>query len=236
MHASTLKLLAASAGIGAIWIPNGTTTRAPARLTWDISENTVMSVEVRIRYCTICWGYRSRALEVAQSLRTRLGARVDVAGGKPGQFEVYVDGREVVSSNQGAIFRIKAGGLPQVSEVMSIVENGFASLGPEPNCRLFAPEDATRYYDRFGAMQDKQFYERVPLTELIAHAGFENASSVFELGCGTGRFAARLFAEQFPPKTHYTGIDISPTMVEIAARRLKPWSDRSTLGDVKPLV
>ena len=184
-------------------------------------------MEVRIRYCTICWGYRSRAVEVAEALRTRFGAHVDVAGGKPGQFEVYVDGREVVSRKEGAILRIRAGGLPQVSEVIGIIENGFAPPGPEPESRVFAPEDAMRYYDHFGAMQDKQFYEGAPLTDLIAHARFEQASSVFELGCGTGRLAARLFAEKLPPQAQYTGVDISTTMVEIATRRLRPWSSQA---------
>lgn len=186
-------------------------------------------MEVRIRYCTICWGYRSRAFEVAESLQAGLGARVDMAAGKPGQFEVYVDGREVVSSSEGAILRIRAGGLPQVSEVMSIIENGFAPLELEPHGRVFAPEDAKRYYDHFGTMQDKQFYERAPLAELVAHAGFEEASSVFELGCGTGRFAVSLFTERFTPHTRYVGMDISTTMVEIAGRRLKPWNSRATV-------
>ena len=186
-------------------------------------------MEARIRYCTICWGYRSRALEIAEALRKRFAAHVDVAGGKPGQFEVYVDGREVVSRSEGAILRMKAGGLPQVSEVIGIVENGFAPPGPELQSRVFAPEDAKRFYDHFGAMQEKQFYERVPLTDLIAHAAFEQASSVFELGCGTGRLAARIFAEKLPPQAHYIGVDISTTMVEIATRRLRPWSRQSTV-------
>lgn len=134
-----------------------------------------------------------------------------------------------MSRSDQAVLRMKAGGLPEVFEVIGIVENGFAPLGLEPHSRVFAPEDAKRFYDHFGAMQDKQFYERIPLTELIAHADFEEALSVFELGCGTGRFAARLFAEKLPPQARYIGIDISTTMVEIAARRLKPWSGRATV-------
>lgn len=186
-------------------------------------------MDVRIRYCAVCWGYRSRALEVANSFRTRFGARVDVAGGKPGQFEVYVDGREVVSGRDGAILRMKRGGLPQVSEVIGIIENGFAPLGPEPHGRVFAPEDAKWFYDRFGAMQDRQFYERAPLAELVSRAGFEQASTIFELGCGTGKLAALLFAGRLPAQAHYIGIDISTTMVEIAAQRLKRWSGRATV-------
>ena len=200
-----------------------------SRLTSNVFENTVRFVDVRIRYCTVCLGYRNRAVEVADSLRTRFGARVDIAGGKPGQFEVYVDGREVVSSSKGAILRMKLGGLPQVSEVIGIIENGFASPGLEPHNRGFAPEDAKRFYDHFGTMQDRQFYERAPLNKLVSRAGFEQASSVFELGCGTGRFAARLCAERLPPQARYVGIDISTTMVEIAVRRLKRWNGRATV-------
>lgn len=140
-----------------------------------------------------------------------------------------MDGREVVSGSGGAILRMKLGGLPQVSEVIGIIENGFAPRGLEPHGRVFAPEDAKRFYDHFGAMQDRQFYERAPLNELVSRAGFERASSVFELGCGTGRVAARLFAERLPPQAHYLGIDISTTMVEVAAERLKRWSSRATV-------
>lgn len=188
-------------------------------------------MDVRIRYCTVCWGYRSRALEIAASLRTKFGAQVEVAGGKPGQFDVYVDGREVVSRSERAILRMKPGGLPEVAEVTGIVENGFLLPGPEPQTRVFFPENAKRFYDRFGAMQDRQFYERAPLNQLISHADFEHASSVFELGCGTGRLAAHLLAERLPPQSHYAGIDISTTMVEIATRRLTRWSGRTTVEE-----
>lgn len=188
-------------------------------------------MEVRIKYCTVCWGYRNRAVEIADRLRTKFGAQVEVAGGKPGQFDVYVDGREVVSRGDSAILRMKPGGLPEVAEVTGIIENGFVPLGPQPHTRVFAPENAKRFYDRFGAMQDRQFYERAPLNDLISHADFEHALSVFEVGCGTGRFAARLLAERLPPQAHYMGIDISTTMVEIAIRRLTRWSDRTKVEE-----
>ena len=52
---------------------------------------------------------------------------------------------------------------------------------------------ARAFYDRFGKKQDCQsFYEDPALDELIAHASFEDARSVFEFGCGTGKFAARI--------------------------------------------
>ena len=133
------------------------------------------------------------------------------------------------SGSTGAILRMKPGGLPQVSEVIGIIESGFEPPGLEPRGRVFAPEDAKRFYDHFGKMQDRQFYERAPLNDLVAHAGFEQASSVFELGCGTGRFAARLLAERLPSRAHYVGIDISTTMLDIATQRLKHWSSRATI-------
>jgi ubiquinone/menaquinone biosynthesis C-methylase UbiE len=87
---------------------------------------------------------------------------------------------------------------------------------------------ARAFYDRFGAKQDSQaFYEDAALDELIAHAAFGQAQTVFELGCGTGRFAARLLAEQLPPTATYLGFDLSRTMVGIASQRLDAYADRA---------
>ena len=53
--------------------------------------------------------------------------------------------------------------------------------------------EAEAYYNRFGKKQDSQgFYEDPALNDLIAHASFQDAQRVFEFGCGTGKFAARL--------------------------------------------
>jgi len=52
---------------------------------------------------------------------------------------------------------------------------------------------ARTFYDRFGAKQDAQsFYEDAAIGDLIAHATFEQAEGIFELGCGTGCLASRL--------------------------------------------
>ncbi len=67
----------------------------------------------------------------------------------------------------------------------------------------FGSEDAKRFYDRIGAWQDAQIYERSALEHLVAHSDFEHASSVFELGCGTGRLAECLF------KKHFAGEEIA---------------------------
>lgn len=93
---------------------------------------------------------------------------------------------------------------------------------------VLKPEEVARIYDRLGRWQDWQaFYEDPATDRLIAHACFEQARSVFELGCGTGRFAALLLSEYLPSDARYIGIDISPRMVQLATERLRRWSDRA---------
>ena len=85
-------------------------------------------------------------------------------------------------------------------------------------------DEARCFYDWLGARQDTQaFYEDRALADLVAHAAFEKARSVFEFGCGTGRFAADLLADVLLPDCVYHGIDISPRMIALAQRRLVPW-------------
>ncbi|MGH9772441.1 MAG: class I SAM-dependent methyltransferase, partial [Candidatus Acidiferrales bacterium] len=95
--------------------------------------------------------------------------------------------------------------------------------------REFGPKDAKRFYDRLGAWQDAQFYERAALRDLVAYSDFEHASAVFELGCGTGRLAECLLGKHLPDNARYAGIDISTTMVGIATRRLARWVGRATV-------
>ncbi len=83
------------------------------------------------------------------------------------------------------------------------------------------------FYDRFGARQDRQgFYEDVALDALIELGEFSSARAVFELGCGTGRLAARLLADHLPSSARYVGVDLSSTMVSLARDRLAPFGDR----------
>jgi ubiquinone/menaquinone biosynthesis C-methylase UbiE len=90
---------------------------------------------------------------------------------------------------------------------------------------------AQTFYDRFGRKQDAQaFYEDAALDDLVAHAAFEKAESVFELGCGTGRFALRLLTKHLPPFAVYFGIDLSQTMVDIAAQRLSSCTERAKVA------
>jgi hypothetical protein len=73
----------------------------------------------------------------------------------------------------------------------------------------FTPDDARRFYDRFGSRQDTQgFYENPALDDLVKYADFEHARSVLEFGCGTGFFARRLLETDLPVKAHYLGLDI----------------------------
>ena len=58
------------------------------------------------------------------------------------------------------------------------------------------------------------------LDELIAHSDFQDSRSVFEFGCGTGKFSARLLENHLSPATIYLGCDVSPVMIDIANHRL----------------
>jgi ubiquinone/menaquinone biosynthesis C-methylase UbiE len=84
------------------------------------------------------------------------------------------------------------------------------------------------FYDRFGARQDAQaFYEEPALDDLVAHGAFDEARHVYELGCGTGRFAATLLARALPAEATYLGVDLSSTMVGLASARLAAFRPRA---------
>ncbi|MFY9910906.1 MAG: class I SAM-dependent methyltransferase [Candidatus Sulfotelmatobacter sp.] len=94
--------------------------------------------------------------------------------------------------------------------------------------RYLSPAEAKHFYDRLGSRQDWQsFFENPAINEMIEHAAFESAHSVFEFGCGTGALAARLSQHHLPADARYVGLDISSTMVSLAQKRLKPWSERA---------
>lgn len=95
---------------------------------------------------------------------------------------------------------------------------------------ILTPEEARAFYDRFGARQDRQaFYENPALAALVAHADFEHASRVFEFGCGTGRFGARLLRAHLPARAVYEGVDLSGTMIELSRKRLAPFAPRASV-------
>lgn len=87
---------------------------------------------------------------------------------------------------------------------------------------------ARAFYDRFGARQDAQaFYEDAALDELVRQGDFGAAERVVELGCGTGRFAARLLAHHLAPQASYLGLELSETMTRLARERLAGHDERA---------
>lgn len=102
---------------------------------------------------------------------------------------------------------------------------------------LLSREDARRVYDRIGPHQDTQsFYEDPALRDLTRHADFAFARRVFELGCGTGRFALRLLQDELPAGATYRGVDLSPRMTRLARDRLARFAPRAevALTDGRP--
>ncbi len=93
--------------------------------------------------------------------------------------------------------------------------------------RTISRDDARRFYDRFGAKQDRQeFYEDVAIELMIELGGFSDAQAVFELGCGTGRLAGRLLSDHLPAAARYVATDLSSTMVGLARDRLMRFGQR----------
>ena len=95
------------------------------------------------------------------------------------------------------------------------------------------PVEAARAYDRIGRIQDWQrFYEGPAVERLLAHADFEHAGSVFELGCGTGAMARTLLDELLPADATYVGVDVSDKMVRLSTERLARFGERATVRQV----
>lgn len=96
--------------------------------------------------------------------------------------------------------------------------------------RTLGHGEARRFYDRFGARQDsQQWYEREAVSRLCAHLDLGHAHRVVELGCGTGRLAAKLLDGALPPDARYLGLDVSSTMVELARARTQRFGDRAEI-------
>ena len=94
---------------------------------------------------------------------------------------------------------------------------------------------ARRVYDRIGRLQDSQrLYEDAATRRLAELADFEGCGSVFELGCGTARYAAHLLERRLPATATYLGVDVSPRMVALASERLARWSPRARVLLLEP--
>ena len=93
--------------------------------------------------------------------------------------------------------------------------------------KTLSREQARRVYDRIGSFQDAQaFYEDRAVQEMTEHSEFGKAERVFEFGCGTGRYAQRLLLDHLPEQALYLGVDISPTMIQLAHQRLASFAPR----------
>ena len=89
-------------------------------------------------------------------------------------------------------------------------------------------KQAQTFYDRFGKKQDAQaFYEDKAIKILLDHADFKSATTIYEFGCGTGRFAEDLLEKVLQPSSQYIGIDISQTMVSLTKQRLAKYESRA---------
>lgn len=94
--------------------------------------------------------------------------------------------------------------------------------------RTLTHEQAREAYDRIGTLQDSQaFYEDIAVGELLTRADLGSAEAVFELGCGTGRVASLLLRLHLSSHARYVGVDVSPTMTQLAQARLAMWKSRA---------
>jgi ubiquinone/menaquinone biosynthesis C-methylase UbiE len=100
--------------------------------------------------------------------------------------------------------------------------------------RYLTHQQARHFYDHFGIKQDTQsFYEDKAIDVLIQDADFPHAQYVLEFGCGTGRLAQRLLAENLPATAIYQGLDISTTMVQLATQRLQAFASRARVNQTQ---
>lgn len=93
--------------------------------------------------------------------------------------------------------------------------------------KILTYDEAKRFYDSFGKKQDKQFYEEPAINELIEYGKFDRAKNIVEFGCGTGKLASRLLKRVLPNDWHYTGVDVSQTMIALCQKNIEQFSKRA---------
>jgi ubiquinone/menaquinone biosynthesis C-methylase UbiE len=87
--------------------------------------------------------------------------------------------------------------------------------------------EARRFYDRLGSVQDWQWpFEQPAREKMVEQMALGDASAVFELGCGTGRFAKDLLERHLPLEARYLGVDVSDTMLRLSRRSLERFGPR----------
>jgi Methyltransferase domain len=111
----------------------------------------------------------------------------------------------------------------------------FAATGQAGSPVPPSTKRARRAYDRIGRLQDtRRFYEDSVTRRLAELGAFEQARWVFELGCGTSRFAADLLRHRLPEGARYRGVEISPRMASLARRRLARWAPPAEMVLIQP--
>jgi len=96
--------------------------------------------------------------------------------------------------------------------------------------RRLTNEEIEKFYDGFGAKQDKQnYYEDIALADLLENAHFDVARAVVEFGCGTGHFAEQLLGSHLPDTATYWACDVSSTMIELSGQRILQFGNRAAL-------
>ena len=94
---------------------------------------------------------------------------------------------------------------------------------------MLSKSQAKRHYDRYAVKQDGASYEDKPLKILLEQGHFSAAQTVFELGCGTGRFAEQVLGE-LPQDATYYGTDLSREMVTLTQARLVRFGRRAQVA------
>lgn len=64
---------------------------------------------------------------------------------------------------------------------------------------------------------------------LLAAADLETATSVLEVGAGTGYLAERALRERLPPAAGYTAVENSHRLGRLLSTRLSRWRERTTI-------
>lgn len=96
--------------------------------------------------------------------------------------------------------------------------------------RYLNTEDTKQFYDAWGLKQDNPGpYESLALDDIVKNGQWQQATSVFELGPGTGKFALSLLENHLPSEAHYSAWELSDTMLNLCRQRLQKFDGRVTL-------
>lgn len=96
------------------------------------------------------------------------------------------------------------------------------------NSKSFSLEPVKRHYDNYAGRQDNHaWYEDAAIDVMLNQIKLFEGARVFELGCGTGRFAERILSEN--DGIFYSGVDLSSTMLALTEKRTSRFRNRVSL-------